>query len=123
MTMKHEPDISALVPLTPRVLLILWALAEGPQHGYRLLKVAEELGRGRVSIGPASLYESINTLRKRGVIEHSEAPPDADRDDVRRRYFQLTALGRALLEAEASRLAVLAEDLSRAGLVGAARRT
>jgi DNA-binding PadR family transcriptional regulator len=115
--MSDDPDLSALVPLTPRVLLILWALAEGPQHGYRLLKMAEELGRGEVSIGPASLYESINTLRKRGLIEDSKAPLDADRDDTRRRYFRLSDRGRRLLRAEANRVAALAEDLSRAGLV------
>jgi DNA-binding PadR family transcriptional regulator len=118
--MGREKDISSLVPLTPRVLLILWALAEGPQHGYRVLKIAEELGRGLVSIGPASLYESINTLRNRGLIEHTKAPPDADRDDARRRYFRLTTRGRALLRAEANRLAALGEDLRRAGFVDSA---
>jgi DNA-binding PadR family transcriptional regulator len=117
--MRDKPSVAALLPLTPRVLLILWSLAEGPQHGYRLLKVTEELGRGRVSIGPASLYESINTLKKRGLIEHANAPRDADRDDVRRRYFKLTRRGRQLLRAEANRVNTLAEDLRAAGLVDA----
>lgn len=115
--MRGKPDVSTLLPVTPRVLLILWSLADGPQHGYRILTIAEELGRGRVSIGPASLYESINTLKQRGLIEHTKAPRDADRDDVRRRYFQLTRRGRELLRAEASRVSTLAEDLRAAGLV------
>jgi DNA-binding PadR family transcriptional regulator len=114
--MGRAPDISSLVPLTPRVLLILWALADGPQHGYRVLKIAEELGRGLVSIGPASLYEAINTLRNRGLIEQTTAPPDVDRDDARRRYFRLTSRGHLLLKTEANRLAALGEDLRRAGL-------
>lgn len=121
--MPRKTDVSAHVPLTPRVLLILWALADGAQHGYRLLKVAEELGRGKVSIGPASLYESVDTLRKRGLIEQAKPPGDADRDDKRRRYFRLTQRGRDVLKAEANRLALLADDLRKAGLIEALRRS
>jgi DNA-binding PadR family transcriptional regulator len=116
---RGKPEVSTLLPLTPRVLLILWSLADRPQHGYRILAIAEELGRGRVSIGPASLYESINTLKERGLIEHTQAPRNADRDDERRRYFKLTRRGRELLRAEASRVNALAEDLRAAGLVDA----
>lgn len=117
--MPAKTDVSTFLPLTPRVLLILWSLVDGPQHGYRLLKVAEELGRGRVSIGPASLYESITTLRKRGLIAHAKAPGDADRDDARRRYFKLTKKGNELLRAEANRVTALAKDLQMAGLADA----
>ena len=121
--MARKPGVSPHVPLTPRVLLILWALADGPQHGYRLRRRAEELGRGHVSISPASLYESMNALRRRGLIEHAKAPADADRDDKRRRYFRLTKRGRDVLKAEASRLAWLTTDLRRDGLIEARQRS
>ncbi len=121
--MTRQPDVSSLLPLTPRVLLILWALDEGPQHGYRLLRMAEELGRGHVSIGPASLYESITALEKRRLIEQSDAPMGVDRDDKRRRYFRLTDLGRDALKAEANRVASVAFDLRKAGLVDVAGRS
>ena len=118
---KKRRGADDLLPLTPRVLLILWGLSEGPQHPYRLLKTTEELGRGRVAIGPASLYEAIHSLRKKGLIEESAAPEDVDRTDSRRRYFKLTSLGRAALEAEAGRLTTLAEDLRRAKIAPARR--
>lgn len=118
---KKRPGTDGLLPLTPRVLLILWGLSDGPRHPYRLLKTTEELGRGRVTIGPASLYEAIHSLRKKGLIEESQAPDDADRTDSRRRYFKLTSLGRAALEAEADRLTTLAEDLRRAKIAPARR--
>ncbi len=105
---------SDLLPLTPRVFLLMWALNGEAQHGYRLLSRLEELGRGHVSIGPASLYESIHTLRRRGLIEQAEPPQGADR---RRRYFQLTDQGRSILESEAGRLARLVADLRADGLV------
>ena len=120
---KSQPDVSSLLPLTPRVLLILWALEDGPQHGYRLLKMAEELGRGRVSIGPASLYESIAALEKRDFIERTVEPQGVDREDKRRRYFQLTDRGRKVLKAEANRVARLAVDLREAGLVDSGGRS
>jgi len=105
------------LPLTPRVLLLLWALDSGPKHGYHLLSEVEELGRGRVSIGPASLYESIQSLRKKGWIEPTEAPSDAASQDRRRRYFQLTDAGTEVLRAEALRLSTLVDDLRSGGLV------
>jgi DNA-binding PadR family transcriptional regulator len=114
-------EIEQLLPLTPRVLLILWGLAEGPQHGYRLLKTTEELGRGRVSIGPASLYEAIHSLKAKGLVDESAAP-EGERTDSRRRYFALTDLGRRVLEAEAERVLELAEDLRRAEVLSAGRR-
>ena len=116
---KRRPN--DFLPLTPRVLLILWGLSDGPQHPYRLLKTTEELGRGRVAIGPASLYEAIHSLRKKGLIEESAEPDDTDRSDSRRRYFRLTDLGRGALEAEAGRLTVLTEDLRRAKIAPARR--
>jgi DNA-binding PadR family transcriptional regulator len=106
------------LPLTPRVMLILWALDAGPKHGYRLLSEVEQLGRGRVSIGPASLYESIQSLRRKRWIEPAAAPTDAVSHDRRRRYFQLTATGAGVLRAEASRLSELVDDLRSRGLIG-----
>lgn len=104
-------------PLTPRVLLILWGLAERPQHGYRLLQLAESLGRGQVSIGPASLYESIHSLEARGLIEPADPPDDEEDVDSRRRYFRLTTIGRDALESEARRVATLADDLRADGIL------
>ena len=112
------PRTAASLPLTPRVFLILWALdRDGPMHGYRLLSAVEELGRGQVSIGPASLYESIQTLRRRGWIEPARPPADAESSDRRRRYFDLTAVGLGILRSEAERLSTLVSDLRAAGLV------
>lgn len=121
--MVRDPRVEELLPVTPRVLLILWGLAEGPHHGYRLLKITEQLGRGRVSIGPASLYEAIHNLRSKDLIEHSPPPDDTDRADSRRRYFRLTDFGRQVLEAEAERVVALAADLRKAKIAAAGRRS
>jgi DNA-binding PadR family transcriptional regulator len=105
------------LPLTPRVMLILWALDAGPKHGYRLLSEVETLGRGQVSIGPASLYEAIQSLRGKGWIEPAPIPTEAGSQDRRRRYFQLTSMGGDVLRAEAARLAELVDDLRSRGVL------
>lgn len=113
--MPRSPDE---LPLTPRVFLILWALDRaGVAHGYRLLEDVEELGRRQVSIGPASLYDSIQALHQRGWIEPAEPPADDPDDDRRRRYFRLTDAGRGMLRSEAGRLSALVDDLRHSGLV------
>jgi len=110
---RRSRDVDHFLPLTPRVLLILWGLDQGPQHPYRLLRTAEELGRGKVAIGPASLYEAIRALRSKGLIEESEPPDDLPAPGPPRHYFQLTPFGRAVLHAEAGRIRDLAIDLRR----------
>lgn len=105
------------LPLTPRVFLILWALHRGPTHGYALLSRVEEVGRGRVTVGPASLYEALQSLHQRRLVREVPAPPDAPGDDRRRRYWQLTGDGEELLRAEATRLADLVRDVAASGLL------
>lgn len=110
-------DADNLLPLTPRVFLLLWALEqEGPMHGYALLQRIEERGAGQVTIGPASLYEAIQTLHDRGLVEPTAPPADAE-PDRRRRYFRLTRSGRDVLQTEARRLAELVDRLREDGLV------
>ena len=98
-----EPE----VPLQPAAFHILLALAAGERHGYALMSDVEELSDGAVRIGPGTLYGSIKRLLAAGLIEESEARPDAALDDQRRRYYRLTASGRAILSAEATRMARL----------------
>ena len=98
-----EPD----VPLQPAAFHILLALAAGERHGYALMSDVEELSDGALRIGPGTLYGSIKRLLAAGLIEESEARPDAALDDQRRRYYRLTPQGRAILSAEATRLARL----------------
>jgi len=100
---KSDPD--ALLPLTPRVFHILLALAEGPEHGYRIMKEVEERSRHRVRIGPGTRYEAIHRLEDGGLIEECDERPDPELDDQRRRYYRLTGFGREVLRAETERLA------------------
>jgi DNA-binding PadR family transcriptional regulator len=84
-------------PLTPAVLHVLLALADGPLHGYAVMQRVEE--DSGVQMGPGTVYGSIQRLERQGLVR------EADEDgDARRRPFELTVEGRAALAAEAVRL-------------------
>jgi DNA-binding PadR family transcriptional regulator len=101
-----QGDATEFLPLTPVVLHILLALADGDRHGYAIAQDVEQLTEGAIRLGPGTLYGSIRRLRTAGLIEES-APPDADPGAERRRYYRLRPLGRSALRLELERLARL----------------
>ena len=62
---------------------------------------------GAVQLGPGTLYTAIRRLLAYGYIREVESRIDPDLDDARRKYYRLTAAGRAAAAAEAERLAGL----------------
>ena len=96
-------EITDHLPLSAAVFHILLSLADGPLHGYGILQEVETRSDGAVRMGTGTLYSAVKRLRTSGIIEER---PAAD-SDPRRRAYGLTPLGRAVLEAEARRLASL----------------
>ncbi|HET7585034.1 MAG TPA: helix-turn-helix transcriptional regulator [Gemmatimonadaceae bacterium] len=101
--MPPRTRIERFLPLKPAALHILLALAEAPRHGYAIRGVVETRTDGDVRLWPATLYGTIRELKRGGLIEDAPAAA-APGDDSRRRYYQLTALGRQVLAAETERL-------------------
>lgn len=105
--MTPDDPAEELLPLTPVVFHTLLALAEAPRHGYAIAREVEEVTEGRVKMGPGTLYGSLQRMRDEGLIAETDAPRQS-RDAVhgdRRRYYELTALGRTALRLEGERLA------------------
>jgi DNA-binding PadR family transcriptional regulator len=94
-------------------LHILLALRDGERHGYAIMREVEQLSDGTVKMGPGTLYGSIKRMLADGLIEESDARPDPDLDDQRRRYYRLTGLGARVCDAEVARLRALVERASR----------
>jgi DNA-binding PadR family transcriptional regulator len=90
-------------PLTPAVLHILLALSTEERHGYGIMKQVERESRGKVKMGPGTLYGSIGRMMEAGLIRESDNRPDPDLDDERRIYYAITGAGRKALEAELDR--------------------
>lgn len=104
MSGAGSPEPGAFLPLTHVVFHVLASLAAERRHGYGIIKDVEERTAGRVELEAGTLYAAIKRLRDDGLIEETRGPPGAD---ARRRYYDLTPLGRRVLRAEAERLADL----------------
>jgi DNA-binding PadR family transcriptional regulator len=89
-------------PLKSDDFHILLALADGPCHGYGIMKEVEAESGGGVRLEIGSLYRLLGRLLAEGLIEEADS-------DERRRYYRLTRLGRRALKSEAERLSGLVE--------------
>jgi DNA-binding PadR family transcriptional regulator len=90
-------------PLTPAVFHILLALADGPLHGYAIMQAVEQSAGTELRMGPGTIYGSIQRMEDAGLVREMTT-----RSDERRRVFSILPAGRRALEAEAQRLARLA---------------
>jgi DNA-binding PadR family transcriptional regulator len=99
--------VDHLLPLKPRILHVLLALADGPRHGYAVMQEVAARTGGRVRLWPAAMYGTLRELEDLGFIEESEKRPDDD--DERRRYFALTPLGTRVLNGEIRRLEAIVD--------------
>lgn len=89
-------------PLTETTLLILLSLSPQPQHGYAIMKDVAALSDGRVKLSTGTLYGALNRLLEHGWIERVEET--AETGGRPRKAYQLTGVGRAILNAEVARL-------------------
>jgi DNA-binding PadR family transcriptional regulator len=90
------------IPLKPPVLHILLALSSGDLHGLGIADQVEESSDGVVTLGPGTLYRSLDEMEDAGLVERAE-PPEVDADP-RRKYYRITGRGEGLLRAEMERL-------------------
>jgi DNA-binding PadR family transcriptional regulator len=103
-----------LQPLTPAVFHILLTLADGPKHGYAIMKQVNAEGGGWLRMGPGTLYGTLQRMLVADLIKEIPAGEIAvgekvsaekeDPTDERRRYYRLTAAGRRSLGDELVRL-------------------
>jgi DNA-binding PadR family transcriptional regulator len=115
-------DPRSYLPLTPRVFQVLLALAEGPLHGYALIKAVQDQTEGLIVLRTGSLYMLVQRLLNQQLIDESDDRPHPDEDDERRRYYVLTATGRAVLQAESRRLQSVLGTVRRKRVLGAEKR-
>jgi DNA-binding PadR family transcriptional regulator len=95
---------------------ILIAVADRERHGYAIMQDVAARTDGKLRIGPGTLYGSIKRLLHDGLIEELDERPDPDKDDVRRRYYRITPLGRRVAIEETARLAKLVRQARAIGL-------
>lgn len=78
---------------TPLVLAIL---AEGDSYGYAIIKRVAELSGGHLQWTDGMLYPVLHRLERQGHVSAQWSASEAGRN---RKYYRITADGRALLAA------------------------
>lgn len=108
--MTEHPDHAPehFLPLHPETFRILTVLHDQELHGYAIVKELEKDSGRPGPIMPANLYRRLRTLLDQGLLVETDGPLPED-DDQRRRYFRVSALGRAVARAEARRMEELLE--------------
>jgi PadR family transcriptional regulator PadR len=91
------PDQRIDLPQGTLDLLILKALSLEPQHGWSISERIRQLSRSAVSVHQGSLYPSLHRLERRGRIKARWGTTDSNR---RAKFYEITAAGRADLEAD-----------------------
>lgn len=89
-------DVNRYLPLSEASYYLLLAL-DAPAHGYAVMQQVEAASGGQVRIGAGTLYGAFATLEKQRLIEKTG-------EEERRKYYRMTALGRAVAAAQLGRL-------------------
>lgn len=84
------------VPMTETCFYILLCLRT-PNHGYGIVQKVKELTENEVVLGPGTMYGSLSKMERDGVIEFV-------REEDKRKIYQITDLGKEVLELELRRI-------------------
>ncbi len=84
------------VPMTESGFYILFCLQE-PQHGYGISQQVKKMTGGAVTISAGTMYGTLSKMEAAGLIRFC-------REEEKRRLYQVTELGRELLETEIRRI-------------------
>lgn len=85
------------LPLTETVFYLLLVFSE-PTYGYLAIKKIEELSLGNVRIAAGTMYGAIENLLKAEMIQQISPPEE------RRKIYQTTPYGRAVLADDVNRM-------------------
>jgi len=79
-------------------LLILAMLSRKPMYGYELALTVHQCTQGAFTFKEGSLYPSLHKLQAEGLLTGKwEDGPSAEGPGRKRRYYHITAKGRAAL--------------------------
>lgn len=103
----------ALENLTESMFYVLMALTRGDACGAEITAFAAQISGGAVHLGPATLYTLLARFEKEGFLVEAGTVGC-------KRYYRLTAAGKAAYESEQARLQRCLEDAARARITAPA---
>lgn len=98
-------------PLTEALFYILIAVRT-PNHGYGIIQDISDMTKGRLILGPGTLYGAINSILSKGWIKlYSE-----DKESRKKKEYVITEQGKAVLQNEIERLNELVDNAKKMGM-------
>lgn len=94
--MEHMTLLRKYLPMTETAYCILLSL-RAARHGYGIMQYVEETTKGRIKIGPGTMYGTLSKLENEQLIIQ-------DREEDRKKIYKLSEKGRTVLELEIERL-------------------
>ena len=92
-----DPHIKKVyVPMTETAFYILLCLRT-PNHGYGIVQMVEKMTGGAIRLAPGTMYGSLSKMEKDQVIRFV-------REEDKRKLYEITNLGREVLEIERKRI-------------------
>ncbi len=95
------------IPMTETAFYILLCLKE-PNHGYGIVQRVEKITDGAIRLAPGTMYGSLSKMEKDGVIRFI-------REEEKRKIYQITELGREVLQLELKRIERLYKNAQEVG--------
>ena len=114
---KHPDRIDDLLPLSRVDFLVLLVLTDGERHGYGIVKEIEDRTEGRVQPLPGNLYAVMRRLMESGLVERAPGEAKSDSESRKRRYYQITDMGRQVLAADAAMMRSLVGEAAARDLI------
>lgn len=99
------PKKRASAELTEAEYYIMLSL-KAPKHGYAIMQMVQQLSENTLNIGPATLYTVLQRLSEGGLI-HQQSKTRGE--DPRRKIYELTERGKAVLVNDVWRRCAMAE--------------
>lgn len=104
-------------PLTEATLYILLSLTAKPLHGYAIMQQVAEMSEGRIHFSTGTLYGALKRLLEQNWIERVDDGTTEENGRIRKAY-QLTEIGKSILNGEIKRLEALTALAQRRWITG-----
>lgn len=99
-----ENNLKEQIPLTETMFLVLLTMLK-ENYGYRVSQEVEKITKGRIVLGPGTLYGAINNLNKKGWIKSVDKDSESGK-----KIYVATDVGRELVALEINRMKTLVAE-------------
>lgn len=89
-------NLKDFIPMSETAYYILLSLTS-ERHGYAIMQYVSELTHERINLGPGTLYGTLSKLEKASLVVITK-------QEDKRKYYKITALGEEVLESEIERI-------------------